>query len=50
MRKKYKLKHHLLHSRELHFKAMPEGLKDLENKVIYAPLPDYFEAIIKHEF
>ncbi|MDO5292468.1 MAG: RluA family pseudouridine synthase [bacterium] len=50
MKKQYKLKHHLLHSRELHFKEMPEELSDLQNKVIYAPLPDYFEKIIKYEF
>lgn len=50
MKKQYKLKHHLLHSRELHFKEMPEELSDLANKVIYAPLPDYFEKIIKYEF
>lgn len=50
MKKKYKLDHHLLHARELHFKEMPEGLADLANKVIFAPLPEYFEAIIKQEF
>ncbi len=50
MKKKYKLKHHLLHARELHFKEMPDELSDLAGKVIYAPLPDYFEKIIKNEF
>lgn len=50
MKKKYKLKHHLLHARELHFKEMPDELNDLAGKVIYAPLPDYFEKIIKNEF
>lgn len=50
MKKKYQLDHHLLHARELHFKEMPNGLEDLANKEILAPLPKYFDAIIKKEF
>lgn len=50
MKKKYRLAHHLLHARELHFKEMPTGLEELANQVILAPLPDYFETIIKNEF
>lgn len=50
MKKKYKLSHHLLHARELHFPTMPEGLEELSGKVVLAPLPKYFEHIINKEF
>lgn len=50
MKKQYKLSHHLLHARELHFPLLPKELEELSNQVIYAPLPEYMERIIKGEF
>lgn len=50
LRKEYKLKHHLLHSWQLHFPKLEEPFKELSEKVIEAPLPGYFEEIKKNLF
>ena len=49
-KKNYKLKHQLLHAAELHFPNMKEGFEGLSGKVVKAPFPDYFEAIIDGVF
>ena len=49
-KKNYKLKHQLLHAAELHFPILKEGFEGLSGKVIKAPVPDYFEAIIEGIF
>ncbi len=49
-KKNYKLKHQLLHAAELHFPTLKEGFEGLSGKVIKAPVPDYFEAIIEGVF
>lgn len=49
-KKNYKLKHQLLHAAELHFPTLKEGFEGLSGKVIKAPVPDYFEAIIEGIF
>lgn len=49
-KKNFKLKHHLLHSYELNFPKIEEGLVNLSEKTFFAPLPDYFERIIKSIF
>lgn len=49
-KKNFKLKHQLLHAAELHFPVMPEGFWKLSEQVVKAPLPDYFEAIVKGVF
>lgn len=47
LRKIYKLKHHLLHSYQLVFPEFTEKLEDISEKVIEAPLPEYFENLIR---
>ncbi|BBF42534.1 ribosomal large subunit pseudouridine synthase C [Lachnospiraceae bacterium KM106-2] len=49
-RKNYKLKHQLLHSRELKLGKITGPLSDLSEKTFVADLPDYFEAIINGLF
>lgn len=50
LRKAYKLKHHLLHSWLLHFPKLEAPFEALSEKIIEAPLPDYFEEIKEHLF
>lgn len=45
LRKAYKLKHHLLHSWQLCFPKLEAPFEGLSEKVIEAPLPDYFVEI-----
>ena len=45
-RKNYKLKHHLLHSKELHFPKLDGDMVALSEKVFAADVPDYFNEII----
>lgn len=49
-RKQYKLKHQLLHAGELIFPVMPKEFENLSEKVVEAPLPSYFEAILHDLF
>lgn len=49
-RKTYKLKHQLLHAGELFMPELAGELSNLSKVVFKAPLPDYFETIIKGEF
>lgn len=48
LRKKYKLKHHILHSWQLVFPKLEEPFLPLSEKTIEAPLPEYF-ANLKEE-
>ena len=45
LRKVYKLKHHLLHSWQLCFPKLEAPFEALSEKIIEAPLPDYFKEI-----
>ncbi|MEG1992854.1 MAG: RluA family pseudouridine synthase [Acetivibrio sp.] len=47
-RKKFKLKHQLLHAAQLTFPKLDNenGWEELSEKTITAPLPDYFETIL----
>lgn len=49
-KKTYQLKHQLLHAGELHMPKLSGALEELSGRVFLAPLPDYFEEIIKGEF
>lgn len=46
LRKEFRLKHHLLHSYELQLPELSEEFKDISNKKIIAPLPEYFSDLI----
>lgn len=47
LRKMYRLKHHLLHSWQLHLPKMEGDFSELSEQIIEAPIPDYFEELIK---
>lgn len=49
-RKNFKLKHHLLHAGILVFPNLSGEWSDLSGRQITAPLPDYFQAILKNCF
>lgn len=49
-RKKFKLKHQLLHAGELVFPKMDGKMEALSEKRILAPLPDYFQKIVRECF
>lgn len=49
-RHKFSLSHQLLHSYLLEFPKMNDALSNLSNKKIIAPVPDYFDRIIKDLF
>lgn len=49
-RKCYHLKHQLLHAGELHMPKLSGELAAISEAVFTAPLPDYFEEIVKEEF
>ena len=50
LRKEYQLKHHLLHSWQLYFPKLEAPFEVLSEKVIEAPLPDYFGELKKKLF
>jgi 23S rRNA pseudouridine955/2504/2580 synthase len=45
LRKKYKLKHQVLHSSELHFLKVEGPLSNISNQTFFAPLPEYFTLL-----
>ena len=47
--RKYHLRHQLLHAAALQFHECPQGLKQLDHKMIKAPLPQRFEKILTDE-
>lgn len=47
VKKNYKLKHHLLHSWQLILPELEGEFMSLSNKIIEAPLPEYFQELIK---
>lgn len=49
-KKKYQLRHQLLHAYELVFPKLEQELSGLSEKKIIAPLPEYFKMIIEGEF
>jgi 23S rRNA pseudouridine955/2504/2580 synthase len=49
-RKAYQLKHQLLHAGELHLPKLSGLLSPISEQVFKAPLPEYFEEILKGEF
>ncbi len=49
-RKTYRLKHQLLHAGELHMPQLTGELSSVSEAIFTAPLPGYFEEIIKGEF
>lgn len=50
MRKRYQLRHQLLHSYELHFSTIEGPLSNISNETFIAPLPDYFLELKKALF
>lgn len=49
-KKTYQLKHQLLHAAELWMPRLEGEFSGISEKVFQAPLPDYFDEIIKGEF
>lgn len=49
-KKRYQLKHQLLHAYELEFPKLEHELSGLSEKRIIAPLPEYFKMMIEGEF
>lgn len=49
-KRNFNLRHHLLHSCELDFPEIEGELSSLSNKQFMAPLPSYFDAIVKRIF
>lgn len=49
-KKTYQLRHQLLHAGELHMPELSGAFEELSGRVFIAPLPEYFEEIIKGEF
>lgn len=49
-KKTFKLKHQLLHAKELHFPIIEGELAELSEQTFDAPLPDYFNEIIEALF
>lgn len=50
MKRKYRLRFHLLHSYCMEFPQLDGVLSGLSEACIKAPLPDYFEKIVRQEF